>query len=903
MFDPFERDGHTISLTETVSAERLKIILDNFDNFGWRESTLKKHENLKEAMNTYYDELIKNGNKSSVQYTQTSIGCGRYYAHKFCLQSMPRELRHALVYDTHVDLDIYSAHPSLLVNYCLNHDVNHKYLTEYLENRDKFYSDLQVVTPDPKKAILTIMNGGTMDLKNAPVWWKPLNDELQSIRNHMMMDPENKNILEYIQINKNKEWNISGSLLNYIVSDLENYALTCICYCLQKRGYIIESLAFDGLLVRNTGDITQKILDEVMVQVQKITRFRGLKLTIKPMTRQHETSNDLLESVKLLGSDYLNETWVLDKTKRTVLELSQNLLKHSLNAEMPIVFGTKGCFVGCGGTVYATIDANGSFVQCKNCTARFPTLGINLPIPMEDRFSQLREFVSYGSSLSIEDGKFVGGTIDGLISKPENMTLAENVVYDAVTTGGGKARLFSHVANGRIRYDGRNTWFVDNNVWVPYSSQKELARMRRFEMDEVFPFVVKHRHVSLQERKLLQFDGDSDASDMEKLRALVDIYDPNFPNTMDSDDDLLAFTDVAFNLATRKIIPLAADLRISKTVGYAFPREKGPHYQQLKELFEKIHPNEELRNYFLRACASGLHGSRLSRNVHLHSGDSGRNGKTLISTLCMATWGDYFCDLPAGYLQRSPDNNGPDPMTLELRGKRFAVSSEPPEDKKLQADVIKRLSGGDRARARDLYASGTLQTFQLNIHLHILCNKQPKIDSDDGGLRDRLKTIPFRSMFVDNPEEVDPENHIYQANEDLKTKIKDWKQDFMWILLNEYYDHNWTGQAPEEILRETKGYMDRNASEALLFLSEKTEYCSGHKIKSGEVITGFLEWCQKENISLPSIATNKISPMIQTAAKAVFKGKVIFNPTCSFTNGVNRTQSPGYINLRFKSNE
>jgi phage/plasmid-associated DNA primase len=886
MFNPVDRDGHTIILTETVSPERLRQIIDNFEKFSWRESTLKKHEDLKQSMEIYYTDLVKNSGKVSVEYHQTECGSGRYYANRFCLQSMPRELRHALVYDTHCDLDIRSAHPTLLMNYCLNKNIPHSILKQYVEERDKFHNDLtNVPIEDPKKAILTLINGGDFTIRsNIPKWWEPFVQELRDIRHHMIMDPENAKLLHYIQNIKSREWNVSGSLLNHIVCDLENFALISICYCLQKRGLIVESLAFDGLLVKNPEMITVEMLEDITTKVQKITRLRNLKIVIKPMAE-----GDLLDSVKTLANEYLNDVWIIDSTKRKRLTIVQS--EGILKSEMPTVLTSNGCLKQCGGVMDAYIHSSGSYVLCRLCEYRFPPNDANVPLPLDDRFHILRNIIGCRPS------SVTNQINDGLAAKPENMTLAESLVWDAVHTGGGKARLFAHVANGRIRYDGKNTWFVDANIWNSYNGPKELARMRRFEMDEVFPFVVKHRHPSLPERKVLKFDGDSDATDLEKIKALSEIYEPDFANTLDSNDDLLAFTDVVYNLSSKSIIPLTSDLRISKTVEYPFPREKGIYYDELADIFAKIHPNSEIRTYFLKAIACALHGSRLSRNVHLHNGDSGRNGKTLISTLCSGTFGSYYMDLPSGYLQKASDSCGPDPISLELRGKRFVVSSEPPEDRKLQADVIKKLSGGDRMRARDLYASGKLESFTLNLHLHILCNRRPKIDGEDGGLRDRMRSVPFQSMFVDDPNEVDPANHIYPANEGLKTKIQMWKSDFMWMLLNDYYDHEWSGVAPEAVLLETKTYMDSNASEAVTFLTQKTELKVGEKVKSGEVIRSFLDWCMQENIALPSTASNKVSPMLQNAVRAVYKGRVVFNPICSFVQNGKRTQTPGFQNL------
>jgi phage/plasmid-associated DNA primase len=116
--------------------------------------------------------------------------------------------------------------------------------------------------------------------------------------------------------------------------------------------------------------------------------------------------------------------------------------------------------------------------------------------------------------------------------------------------------------------------------------------------------------------------------------------------------------------------------------------------------------------------------------------------------------------IPSGYLQRT-QQSGPAPETLELRGKRYVNSSEPPENQTVQGGVVKPMTGGDRVRARDLYAGGKLN-IPLNVHLFILCNRMPKIDLEDGGI---VRRVEFLSQFVDSEKEVDESNHKYLCDE------------------------------------------------------------------------------------------------------------------------------------------
>lgn len=69
-----------------------------------------------------------------------------------------------------------------------------------------------------------------------------------------------------------------------------------------------------------------------------------------------------------------------------------------------------------------------------------------------------------------------------------------------------------------------------------------------------------------------------------------------------------------------------------------------------------------------------------------------------------------------------------------------------------------------------------------------------------------MKVFPFTSRFVKTVSEVNEAEHRYLADESLKDRIVEFAPAFIWILINEYYDHNWDGQPPTEILEATSVY-------------------------------------------------------------------------------------------------
>jgi hypothetical protein len=77
------------------------------------------------------------------------------------------------------------------------------------------------------------------------------------------------------------------------------------------------------------------------------------------------------------------------------------------------------------------------------------------------------------------------------------------------------------VAGDRMKFDGKHMWFLEGNIWVSYTVRNERTGLREFELCEVFPYVKSHYHPTMDQRKILRFDGDLDISDLESCVPLL----------------------------------------------------------------------------------------------------------------------------------------------------------------------------------------------------------------------------------------------------------------------------------------------------------------------------------------------------------------------------------------------
>ena len=111
-------------------------------------------------------------------------------------------------------------------------------------------------------------------------------------------------------------------------------------------------------------------------------------------------------------------------------------------------------------------------------------------------------------------------------------------------------------------------------------------------------------------------------------------------------------------------------------------------------------------------------------------------------------------------------------------------------DEQLNIGELKKLSGGDSYWARDLFEKGksTREVFPMFM-ITFICNKLPKLKYSDKATWNRLRVIPFESVFVDSDQDcpVTFEEQLLQKKFPMdKTffqKIPGMVEAFAWYLL------------------------------------------------------------------------------------------------------------------------
>jgi hypothetical protein len=228
-------------------------------------------------------KLCKNANgQNLVKYSHSKgsspLSKGRLFATSVSLQNLPREIRGALATDKYYDIDMVNAHPVILAQYCKKNNIDCKYLNEYVKNRniiiDNISKTSNINKEKIKKTFLSSLNGGEQEIDND--FFKNFKKELKII--HLQINSLNKDLEKVIK--RKKDYNVNGSITNTIICDIENTILLLAVSYLINKGYNVDVLVFDGLMIRKNKDLPD--LKELSLYIKEKIDY-DVKFIEKPL--------------------------------------------------------------------------------------------------------------------------------------------------------------------------------------------------------------------------------------------------------------------------------------------------------------------------------------------------------------------------------------------------------------------------------------------------------------------------------------------------------------------------------------------------------------------------------------------------------------------------------------------
>jgi P4 family phage/plasmid primase-like protien len=304
------------------------------------------------------------------------------------------------------------------------------------------------------------------------------------------------------------------------------------------------------------------------------------------------------------------------------------------------------------------------------------------------------------------------------------------------------------------------------------------------------------------------------------------------PQDFDQHPYLLNTPSGVLDLREEKLLPHDPSLRLTRMTTAPYdPDADCPTFRRfLSEIFAG---NERLIAYVQRLLGHTLIAGNPERVFPIFWGLGGNGKSTLLEAVAYAL-GDYAQETPPEtFLALDGDDVRPRNDLARLYAARLVTASEAKNRAKLDAAVVKRITGGDRIAARFLFREFFEFTPQFVPILRT--NFKPRVAGDDQAAWDRLRLIPFTVR-------IPPERQDRRLLEKLKGEasgILKWLVQGCRIYLERGLED------PPEVLEATAKYR-AEVDDIYRFLEERTERAPDASVQASVLYQAYKDWAQQE---------------------------------------------------------
>lgn len=290
---------------------------------------------------------------------------------------------------------------------------------------------------------------------------------------------------------------------------------------------------------------------------------------------------------------------------------------------------------------------------------------------------------------------------------------------------------YCHAFRSWLTYDGAR-WLIDRTDRARKRAQETMLEFARQAMN-------------CGDDAWAKFAGK--CLDSSRITAALREAEPHLPVAVDELDphrDLLNCANGTIDLRTGRIREHRREDMLTKLV----PRRYDPHAHcpTWKSFIGYVLPG--LENYLQRAIGYSITGHTSEKAVFICHG-SGNNGKsTLLSTIREVIGESYATLLQIETLMtRNADNNSQSDLA-DLRGARFAMTSETEEGQRIAEGKLKRITQGmGKIKAVRKYENPF--EFYETHKLWIDGNHKPTVRGTDQAIWNRLRLMPFNVKIAD----------------------------------------------------------------------------------------------------------------------------------------------------------
>jgi putative DNA primase/helicase len=293
-----------------------------------------------------------------------------------------------------------------------------------------------------------------------------------------------------------------------------------------------------------------------------------------------------------------------------------------------------------------------------------------------------------------------------------------------------------------LHWDGR-VWATDTIGHVQRAGVHTAAAMygeaAALDDDSARQALVKHARASEGKARL---DAMVSVASADAALAIA-------PDVLDADPWALNVANGTVNLRTGELREHDPAEMHSKIAGAALAEASAPRWETF---LEQVLPDREVRAFVQKLAGYSLTGE-VGEHVLPFVHGSGANGKSVFLAVLRKVLGDYAAEAAPELLVARYGDRGVPTDILDLRGFRFVTTTEVEGNKRMDATLMKRITGEDTLKARAMRQD--FVEFRNVTHLWMAANDKPPVDGLDEAVWRRLRLIPFGVTIDENKR--DPE--------------------------------------------------------------------------------------------------------------------------------------------------
>ncbi len=410
----------------------------------------------------------------------------------------------------------------------------------------------------------------------------------------------------------------------------------------------------------------------------------------------------------------------------------------------------------------------------------------------------------------------------------------------------GDAELFSLLFADKAAYDrSRKEWYLWRGKFWEVDSKGEIIGMMNRVADEYLDRANEERtHEKIQKAKDY-FVRSSQLLTLHRIKSVLTLA-TSLPrlalsgNEWDTSSMLLPVANGIVDLSSGTFRESRPDdyIRAYSPVEWRGLDAPSPLWDAtIKAIFND---DAELIAFMQRLFGYAITGETKEQILPILWGE-GANGKSTIMDTLSAVLGDSVCfNTQADSLMdvRQNDGDAARPFVVSLRNKRLIWASESKEGQKLNAGLVKQLTGDGYITARALF--GNPVTFKQTHKIIMLTNHSPRIpDSDDYAMWRRVIRIPFNVRFMNNPKLP----HERKQDKDLMTKLRaEYPGILAWLIRGCLAWQREGLNPPTAVIESTEKYREDEDLTGQ-FCDERLTIGEGYRIPAGELYRAYSLWC------------------------------------------------------------